>query len=133
MSYLIQRETTFGYGAGLGSYWRLVDYGWKEEVKVLDYGPLKIPKTRSSVSRSQLACTPIISGPNRESDWALAQNWEALIPTTFVNHSSPENAALRGRNVFAGLSGLDPRPLRADKYSKAPISDLRPGPATDIG
>jgi hypothetical protein len=99
---------------GIRIYRRLVDYGWKGEVKVLDYGP-RIPETRIvRLAKVNWLCTPIISGPNRKSDWALAQNWEAN--TDYICKPCKSGKRRRsGRNVFAGLSGLDPRPLRADR------------------
>jgi hypothetical protein len=104
----------FWVWGGIRIYRRLVDYGWKGEVKVLDYGP-RIPETRIvRLAKVNWLCTPIISGPNRKSDWALAQNWEAL--TDYICKPCKSGKRRRsGRNVYAGLSGLDPRPLRADR------------------
>lgn len=128
----IPGKSDYWVWGGIRTYWRLANYGWEGKVKVLDYGP-RIPETRIvRLAKANWLCTPIISGPNRKSDWAFAQNWEAN--TDYI--CKPTKSGTRrpsGRNVFAKLSGLDPRPLRADKHSKTLLSDLRPGPATDIG
>jgi hypothetical protein len=110
----IRGETKYWVWCGVRAYKRLVDRGWEGSITVLDYGPRMPEEKIADLAEKDWVYGSQLTGQTRKTDWAYAQEWEAN-STYICRPSKSGKRRPSGRNVFAKLSGLDPRPLRADK------------------
>jgi hypothetical protein len=110
----IRGETRYWVWGGVRAYLRLRSRGWRGLVTVLDYGPRISEEKIACLAETDWVYASPFSGQTRKTDWAYAQVWEAH-SDYICKPTKSGKRRVSGRNLFATVSGLNRRRLRADK------------------